>query len=200
VAAEGSDRQSPRQPPGAPGAPAAPSVVPRGAYAGDAQSAPPNVAAILQHTPNGVLLVDSETRIRFVNPAFRQMFQCADEALIGEPAAAFVHCDCFERAIAAGGNLTVREKVADHGVSFRVGLFPIEGEGLYCGIFIDTSEEERAKQQMRDLRAQTLARAQEVISRQMKTAQEIARLLGETTAETKVLLVKLMSLFEEETK
>ena len=30
----------------------------------------------------------------------------------------------------------------------------------------------------------------------MKTAQEIARLLGETTAETKVLLVKLMSLFE----
>jgi hypothetical protein len=32
----------------------------------------------------------------------------------------------------------------------------------------------------------------------MKTAQEIARLLGETTAETKVLLVKLMSLFEKE--
>jgi hypothetical protein len=32
----------------------------------------------------------------------------------------------------------------------------------------------------------------------MKTAQEIARLLGETTAETKILLVKLMSLFEVE--
>jgi len=32
----------------------------------------------------------------------------------------------------------------------------------------------------------------------MKTAQEIARLLGETTAETKILLVKLMSLFEED--
>jgi hypothetical protein len=43
-----------------------------------------------------------------------------------------------------------------------------------------------------------LTRAQEVISRQMQTAQEIARLLGETTAETKVLLKKLMSLYEEE--
>jgi hypothetical protein len=32
----------------------------------------------------------------------------------------------------------------------------------------------------------------------MKTAQEIASLLGETTAETKILLVKLMSLFEVE--
>jgi len=156
-------------------------------------------AAILEHTPNGVLLVDGETRIRYVNPSFRRMFQCGAEELLGRPAARFVHCDCFERAIEAGGNLMAKESIPDHQVSFRVGLFPIEGEGLYCGIFIDISEEEAAKKHLRELRAQTLQRAQEVISRQMKTAQEIARLLGETTAETKILLVKLMSLFEEET-
>ena len=34
--------------------------------------------------------------------------------------------------------------------------------------------------------------------RQMRTAQEIAGLLGETTAETKVLLAKLMDLFRRE--
>ncbi|HUU60508.1 MAG TPA: PAS domain-containing protein [Phycisphaerae bacterium] len=157
-----------------------------------------HVSAILQHTPNGVLLVDRETRIRFVNPAFRTMFHCADEGLIGRPAAEFVHCDCFERAIAAGGHLMVKQTIPEHAVSFRVGLFPIGGEGLYCGIFIDTSEEERARQHLRELRVQTLERAQEVISRQMQTAQEIARLLGEATAETKVLLVKVMSLFQEE--
>ncbi|MBL7221816.1 MAG: hydrogenase assembly protein HupF, partial [Phycisphaerae bacterium] len=56
----------------------------------------------------------------------------------------------------------------------------------------------KARKHLRDLRAETLERAQEVISRQMKTAQEIAALLGETTAETKVLLVKVMSLFREE--
>jgi PAS domain S-box-containing protein len=164
----------------------------------EAQNTSPYVGAILQQTPNGILLVDRETRIRFVNPAFRAMFRCAEEALIGEPAARFVHCDCFERAIAAGGRLMVRTTVPDHDISFRVGLFPIEGQELYCGIFIDTSEEEQAKKHLRELRALTLQRAQEVISRQMKTAQEIARLLGETTAETKVLLVKLMSLFEVE--
>jgi PAS domain-containing protein len=164
----------------------------------EAQNTSPYAGAILQQTPNGILLVDRETRIRFVNPAFRTMFHCAEEALIGEAAAQFVHCDCFERAIAAGGQLMVRTTVPDHDLSFRVGLFPIEGQELYCGIFIDTSEEEAAKKHLRELRAQTLQRAQEVISRQMKTAQEIARLLGETTAETKVLLVKLMSLFEVE--
>jgi PAS domain-containing protein len=154
------------------------------------------VGAILQQTPNGVLLVDRETRIRFVNPAFRRMFQCTDEELLGKPAARYVHCDCFERAIANGGELMVKGAVPDLAMSFRVGLFPLEKQELYCGIFIDTSEEETAKRHLSELRAQTLSRAQEVISRQMKTAQEIARLLGETTAETKVLLVKLMSLFE----
>lgn len=155
-------------------------------------------SAILQQTPNGVLLVDKHTRIQYVNPAFRTMFHCEHDELLGHVAKEFVHCDCFERAIEAGGRLMVKESIPVHNVSFRGGLFPIEGEDLYCGIFIDISDEERAKEHYRNLRAQTLERAQEVISRQMKTAQEIARLLGETTAETKVLLVKLMSLFEEE--
>lgn len=157
-----------------------------------------HISAILEQTPNGVLLVDQGTRIKYVNPAFREMFHCADEELLGHPAAGYIHSDCFERAIAAGGRLMVKESIPEHGVSYRVGLFPIEGEDLYCGIFIDISEEEEAKKHYRDLKAQTLERAQEVISGQMKTAQEIARLLGETTAETKVLLVKLMSLVEEE--
>jgi len=155
-------------------------------------------AAILEHTPNGVLLVDGESRIRFVNPSFRKMFHCDDEELLGRPARGFVHSDCFERAIAAGGHLMVKETIPEHDVSFRVGLFPIEGEDLYCGIFIDISDEEKARRQLSELRAPTLERAQEVISRQMQTAQEIARLLGETTAETKVLLAKLMDLFREE--
>jgi PAS domain S-box-containing protein len=157
-----------------------------------------HTSAILKHTPNGVLLVDSETRIRFVNPAFRTMFQCDNDKLLGQPAKEFVHSDCFERAIAAGGSLMVKESIPEHGVSFRVGIFPIEGKDLYCGIFIDISEEEKARKDFLDLKAQTLKRAQEVISRQMQTAQEIARLLGETTAETKVLLLKLISLYQEE--
>lgn len=154
--------------------------------------------AILQHTPNGILLVDKETRINFVNPAFRHMFHCADEKLREEPAAQFVHSDCFERAITGDGQLTVKESIPEHGVSFRACLFPIEGKDLYCGIFIDISDEEEANRHYDDLKTQTLQRAQEVISRQMKTAQEIAKLLGETTAETKILLVRLMSLVKED--
>jgi PAS domain S-box-containing protein len=157
-----------------------------------------HTSAILQHTPNGVLLVDKSTRIRFVNPSFLTMFSCADDKLLGKLAKQFIHSDCFERAISAGGSLMVKESIAEHGISFRVGIFPIEGKNLYCGIFIDISEEEKARKDLLELRAQTLKQAQEVISRQMQTAQEIARLLGETTAETKVLLMRLMSLYQKE--
>jgi hypothetical protein len=126
------------------------------------------------------------------------MFRCRRGELLGQSAKDFVHSDCFERAIAAGGSLMTKANIPEHEVSFRVGIFPIEGQDLYCGIFIDISEEEEARKELLEMRAQTLERAQEVISRQMQTAQEIARLLGETTAETKVLLMKLISLYQEE--
>ncbi len=159
-----------------------------------------HISGILEQTPTGVLLVDMETHIRYVNAAFLEMFHCSYGAALGQRALKFVHSDCFERAIAQGGRLMVKESIPEQRVSYRVSMFPLEAEQLFCGIFIDTSEEEDAKRQYQELKAQTLEHAQEVIVRQMKTAQEIARLLGETTAETKVLLVKLMSLFKEESK
>ncbi|NQT91324.1 MAG: PAS domain-containing protein [Lentisphaerae bacterium] len=154
--------------------------------------------AILQWTPNGVLLVDRDGSIRFANPSFRRMFRCDSVELLGQPVSRFLESDCFVRAMESSVPLTVNEGAFDREVCYRASIFPIEGEDLFCGIFTDISEEELAKKHYRELRAQTLQRAQEVITRQMKTAQEIARLLGETTAETKVLLVKLMSLFEAE--
>ena len=108
--------------------------------------------------------------------------------------------DCFDRAVASEGDLSVRGKAPERQVYYRASLFRIEGESRWCGIFIDTSEEERAREELQEVRQETLARAEEVIHRQMQTAQEIAGLLGETTAETKVLLVKLMDLFRQEEK
>lgn len=158
----------------------------------------PEASSILQHSPNGILLVDQEARIQYVNPAFRKMFCTGEAGLTGRKAAELIHSDCFEQVIAAGGELLVRGSVAEHDVHYRAGVFRIEGEQRCCGIFIDTSEEERARAELLEVKRETLARAEEVIRRQMHTAQEIAGLLGETTAETKVLLAKLTDLFRQE--
>ena len=153
---------------------------------------------ILQQTPNGVLVVDHDARIQFVNRAFRKMFCTGEGDLIGRKAADFLHSDCFEQVIGAGGELSVRGSVPEHAIHFRAGLFPIREQRRWCGIFIDTSEEERARAELLEVKRETLARAEEVIHRQMQTAQEIAGLLGETTAETKVLLARLTDIFRQE--
>lgn len=142
--------------------------------------------------------MDKEARIQYVNPSFRRMFHTGDGNILERKASEYLHSDCFEQAIAAGGELSVRGNIPEHDIHYRAGIFELEGEGRYCGIFIDTSEEERARAELSQVKRQTLERAQEVIRRQMETAQQIAGLLGETTAETKVLLAKLTDLFRQE--
>ncbi|HID78285.1 MAG TPA: PAS domain S-box protein [Planctomycetaceae bacterium] len=157
-----------------------------------------SASSILEHSPNGIVLVDDEARIQYVNPAFRRMFGIGGKDLRGRKAAEILQSDCFERMLRAEGDLSVRGSLPERGVCYRATLFRIEGEHRACGIFIDTSEEERARAELAQVKRETLARAQEVIRRQMQTAQEIAGLLGETTAETKVLLARLSDLLREE--
>ena len=51
--------------------------------------------------------------------------------------------------------------------------------------------EETSKLQKEDLSRQTIEVTDKVIEKQMRAVQEIASLLGETTAETKIALTKL---------
>ena len=66
------------------------------------------------------------------------------------------------------------------------------------GFLQDITEEEQRKEQTYRARLESAEMAQKVIEKQMMVAQEIAGLLGETTAETKTTLTKLChSLLED---
>ena len=66
-------------------------------------------------------------------------------------------------------------------------------------MFRDVTREEKIREQHYNLKMETVEMAQKVIEKQMMVAQEIAGLLGETTAETKVTLTKLRdSILNEE--
>ena len=60
-----------------------------------------------------------------------------------------------------------------------------------------TCNEVKAKK-LQHMKIEAIDMAQQVINKQMTVAQEIASLLGETTAETKVTLTKLKQLIQEE--
>lgn len=69
---------------------------------------------------------------------------------------------------------------------------------ILFGILNDISDEELKKEQITNFKLNTLETADRVIEKQMRVAQEIAGLLGETTAETKAALLKLKKVVLEE--
>ena len=62
---------------------------------------------------------------------------------------------------------------------------------LLISIMRDVTREEREREKKEDISRQTIEVADKVVEKQMRIVQEIASLLGETAAETKIALSKL---------
>jgi uncharacterized Fe-S cluster-containing protein len=62
---------------------------------------------------------------------------------------------------------------------------------LLISIMRDVTDEEKEREKKEDISRQTIEVADKVVEKQMRIVQEIASLLGETAAETKIALAKL---------
>ena len=90
-----------------------------------------------------------------------------------------------------GREVGIGEVEAEYGCSIQQTIVPAEeGRMLLC-IMRDVSEEEDARRQREEISRQTVEVADKVVDKQMRIVQEIASLLGETAAETKIALSKL---------
>jgi hypothetical protein len=77
-------------------------------------------------------------------------------------------------------------------------IVQVKGQSLLVAIMRDITEHETEKRKFHELRAQTLEQTREVVRKQMRVAHEIAHLLGETTAESKMIVSHLAKILEEE--
>ena len=68
------------------------------------------------------------------------------------------------------------------------------------GVMKDITKTVESDKKLSEMTDETLVTTDEVIKKQMRVAQEIASLLGETTAETKVALLKLKETLKKENK
>ena len=124
------------------------------------------------------------------------MFGCLAQDLLHQPLTKLIDAHGFERVL---GNRQLLKDIAEypsHDIIVRQYVFAPENQDIIIGIFTDITEDQDRQDELARLKATTLERAQDVINRQMRVAQEIAGLLGETTAETKVLLSQLMTLMQ----
>jgi uncharacterized Fe-S cluster-containing protein len=136
-------------------------------------------------------------RVRIVNPAFCRLFDTTADDAIGADVSRFLG-DISEFASVWDDQSVHRlvREFPDHGFYARQLMFAIPSEDIIACLMIDLTEEWRHECDMVKLQRETIEKVNEVVDNQMKVAQEIAGLLGETTAETKVSLLKLVDMIE----
>lgn len=152
---------------------------------------------VIRNTPNGIVIVDKALRILDANPAFCTMFNRQVNEIIGRPLKTICDADGYERV-----NKTARpfgRHEVNYGELFvREMIFPVIDEDIIIGIYVDVTSQVTHQLKQQAVKHETLQKAHQVIENQMRVAQEIAGLLGETTAETKVLLTRLIRLYDDE--
>ncbi|MFX4262114.1 [Fe-Fe] hydrogenase large subunit C-terminal domain-containing protein [Pelotomaculum propionicicum] len=149
---------------------------------------------VLRALPDGVIIFDEDLIIQEINLAAKKMFDCTRQ-VIGEKIDVLVNPSEFARVFQEMKTIKVDASKLFNGKITRQILFPLENSAV--AIFTDITNELKQQEELLLVKTETIDRAQEVIKKQMTVAQVIAGLLGETTAETKVQLSRLIKLMKD---
>jgi PAS domain S-box-containing protein len=150
--------------------------------------------------PNPIIIVDRDLRVQDMSTSAEKMFDVRLASVAGQPLQSFMPVvDGFLRVRETGEPIP-SETIRLHGdLIVEQTIVPVRDQRLLLGILRDVTDRERGREQLERLRNETLGRTREVVKNQMRVAQEIAQLLGETTAETKMMFSRLAKLLEEGT-
>jgi len=161
------------------------------------QDLTPNLWKLLwDYDPNGLLVLDGELNVRVANPALCRMLKCEAEALVGRPAGELLgDVSDFRRALHDQCEVVGEEvHYPRYDLHVRKVIFPVAEGNVVAGIFVDVTREQKQREELEALRRKAAQEVRAVVDEQMRVAQEIAGLLGERTAETKVSLLRLLAL------
>jgi len=147
---------------------------------------------VLETTPNVIILVDSEMKIVEFSGSAELYFNIprvkAREMYLYE---LIDHTDFEEVLTTHKAIMGKKVEYPDRGQTTLQNIVYVTEQNAVLGIFQDVTKEEENSKQAYKVKVDTIEMAQKVIDKQMMVAQQIAGLLGETTAETKVTLTKL---------
>ncbi|MGI6054080.1 MAG: [Fe-Fe] hydrogenase large subunit C-terminal domain-containing protein [Clostridium sp.] len=154
---------------------------------------------VMDTSPNVILIIDEDLRILDCSASAEQYFERKTEELKGKPLRDFMNPEDVEGVFRTHQSIH-SQKLLDPEralVTFQ-NIAYIEESNFVIVTLIDVTKEEEQIRQEYEKKKATIDLAQKVIFKQMMVAQEIAGLLGETTAETKTTLTKLCSLIDDE--
>ena len=148
---------------------------------------------IVNNTPNGLLVLNENLEVQQINQAAKKIMNIrADSDVLGEPVVRILDPGVFVNVKQTGRTVTdQRVYLAEYKRYIEQTVVYAPDSRLLICIMRDVTDEELEHEKKERINRQTVEVADKVVEKQMRIVQEIASLLGETAAETKIALTKL---------
>ena len=148
---------------------------------------------IVRNTPNGLIVLNENFEVQQINAAARKIMNIRYESdVLGEPVVRILDPAVFMSVKNSGRSIRDQKVyLAEYKKYIEQTVVYDRDSHMLIGIMRDITDEEAERERKTRINQQTVEVADTVVEKQMRIVQEIASLLGETAAETKIALTKL---------
>ncbi len=148
---------------------------------------------IVSNTPNALIVLNEDLEVQQVNQAAQRLLNLrSDQDVLGDNVVRILDPNNFLKVLDTGRSVVRdRQYLAEYNRYVEQTIVPAEDGRMLVCIMRDVTEEEGERRRKEEISMETMEVADRVVDRQMRVVQEIASLLGETAAETKIALAKL---------
>ena len=148
---------------------------------------------IVNNSPNGLIVLNDQLEVQQINKAAREIMNIRYASdVLGTQCIRILDPTPFMKVRDTGiGIHNERVYYAEYKRYVEQSIVYDRDSRLLVGIMRDVTDEQYAKERKDTISKQTVEVADKVVEKQMRIVQEIASLLGETAAETKIALAKL---------
>lgn len=155
---------------------------------------------IINNTPNGILVLNEDFEVQLINKAACEMMKIKNQAdVLGSPVIRILNPTEYMNVFANSQNVYEKKTyLAEYQLYVEETIIYDRNYHIIMSIMRDITEEERSRSKKEDTNKQAVEITDKVIDKHMRVVQEIASLLGETTAETKIALTKLKETLVDE--
>lgn len=155
---------------------------------------------IVKNTPNALIVVNDRLEVQQINESACRLMNIRRESdILGDQIVRILEPDVFKSALRSNRSIhNHMVYLAEYSCYVDQTVIPAENGRFVICIMRDVTDEMHERLRKEDISRETAEVADRVVDKQMRIVQEIASLLGETAAETKIALSKLKESIADE--
>jgi PAS domain-containing protein len=155
---------------------------------------------VLNHTPSGIIILNENLEIQQLNNAAKKIINISNKKdVLGEKIIKIFDEEPFKKVLLSKRSVFNNHRyLAEYSKHVDESIIYDKNYHIIMYLMNDITEEINHKKSKEINKQQTIDVANRVVEKQMRIVQEIASLLGETAAETKIALSKLKEQIDHE--